>query len=152
MALREEISRKISKKLEDIRSLQEQIRDCNIYISSLQDVLKMLPRDSEAGKETVLRHGSLLSQAREAIRKAGHPLHVTEILQSIGRPATKGAKLALSGSLATYVRRQDVFTRPEPNTFGLIELNVADTLSVGDHLNDEFVEIEEKELGKAKAV
>jgi hypothetical protein len=122
MALREEILRKIDKKQQEISTLEAQIRECNIYIGSLQDVLKMLPREAEEGKEITLRHGSLLSQAREAIRKAGKPLHITEILAAIGRQSTKQTRLALSGSLAAYVRRAEIFTRPEPNTFGLLEL------------------------------
>jgi hypothetical protein len=122
MALREEIQRKIEKKQQEIRALEDQVRDCNIYINSLQDVLKMIPREAEEGKEIVLRHGSLLSQARDAIRKARKPLHVTELLEAIGKPNAKKNRLALSGSLAAYVRRGEIFTRPEPNTFGLVEL------------------------------
>src|ERR1700733_7401566 len=104
MGLREEIQRKIEKKQQEVRSLEDQIRDYNIYITSLQDVLKMIPREAEEGKEIVLRHGSLLSQARDAIRKAGKPLHVTELLEAIGKPTAKKNRLALSGSLAAYVR------------------------------------------------
>jgi hypothetical protein len=29
---------------------------------------------------------------------------------------------ALSGSIAAYVRKGEIFTRPAPNTFGLLEL------------------------------
>ena len=121
MALREEIQKKIEKKQLEIRGLEDQIRDCNIYIDSLQDVLKMIPREAEEGKEIVLRHGSLLSHARDAIRSAGRPLHVSAILEAVGKANTKNHRLALSGSLASYVRRGEIFTRPEPNTFGLTE-------------------------------
>ena len=121
MGLREEIQKKLDKKEEEKWSLVEQIRSCDIYIASLQDVLKMLPRETEPGKERSLRPGTAVSMARDAIRKAGKPLHIGELLAALGKTDVKKHRLALSGSLATYVRRGEIFTRPEPNTFGLLE-------------------------------
>jgi hypothetical protein len=121
MGLREEITKKIEKKEQELATLYQQANDCQIYISSLQDVLKMLPRDTDGGKEIVLRAGSLISKARDILKKTQKPLHVTDLLTALGRPNTPKARLALSGSLSAYVRRDEVFTRPEPNTFGLKE-------------------------------
>lgn len=121
MGLREEIQRKLDKKEEEKWNLLDQIRACDIYISSLQDVLKMMPREAEPGKERSLRPGTAVSQARDAIRKAGKPLHIGQLLEALGKADSKKHRLALSGSLATYVRREEIFTRPEPNTFGLME-------------------------------
>ena len=123
MALREEIQKKIHKKMQERFDLDMRIRDCDTYVASLEEVLRMLPREAEPGKEVLLRHGSLIAQAREALRKEGKPMHVTALLEAIGRPAAKKNRLALSGSLAAYVRREEIFTRPEPNTFGLLEFN-----------------------------
>jgi hypothetical protein len=121
MGLREEIQKKLDKKEEEKWILLEQIHACDIYISSLQDVLKMMPRELEPGKERSLRPGTAVALARDAIRKAGKPLHISELLIALGKTDAKNSRLALSGSLATYVRRGEIFTRPEPNTFGLIE-------------------------------
>jgi len=33
----------------------------------------------------------------------------------------KNKKVSLSGSLSSYVRKQAIFTKPKPNTFGLIK-------------------------------
>jgi hypothetical protein len=37
------------------------------------------------------------------------------------KPIAKNSKTSLSGSLASYVREHKIFTRPAPNTFGLVE-------------------------------
>ena len=121
MGIREEIQKKLDKKEEEKWNLLDQVRACDIYITSLQDVLKMLPREAEPGKERSLRPGTAVSLARDAIRKAGKPLHIGLLLEALGKTDAKKHRLALSGSLATYVRRGEIFTRPEPNTFGLIE-------------------------------
>jgi hypothetical protein len=121
MGIREEIQKKLDKKEQEKWELVERVRECDIYIASLQDVLKMIPRDSEPGKERSLRPGTTVSRARDAIRKAGKPLHISAILEALGKPNAKKHRVALSGSLANYVRRGEIFTRPEPNTFGLVE-------------------------------
>src|SRR4029077_10276685 len=103
MGLREEIQKKLDKKEEEKWNLLDQMRACDIYIASLQDVLKMLPREAEPGKERSLRPGTAVSMARDAIRKAGKPLHIGELLTALGKTDAKKHRLALSGSLATYV-------------------------------------------------
>lgn len=123
MAIREEIQKRIDKKEEEKWSLLEQVRTIDISIATMQEVLKMLPREAEPGKERSLRPGTAVALARDAIRKAGKPLHIGEILEALSKTNTKEHRLALSGSLATYVRRGEIFTRPEPNTFGLAEFN-----------------------------
>jgi hypothetical protein len=64
-----------------------------------------------------------VAKARDAILKAGRPLHVSEILTVIGKPDEKEGRISLGGSLSSYVRKGEVFTRPDPNTFGLVELD-----------------------------
>jgi hypothetical protein len=64
-----------------------------------------------------------LAGAYDAIKMAGRPLHVTDLLAAMGRQPTRGERSAVSGTLAAYVRRGEVFTRPAPNTFGLLESN-----------------------------
>jgi hypothetical protein len=56
------------------------------------------------------------------LRKAGKPLHITDILKGIGKTTSKKDRVSLSGSLGWYVRRNEIFTRPAPNTFGLKEM------------------------------
>ncbi len=127
MRLREDLLKKIEKKLQEIRELESQIREANAYIHGLQDVLKLIPRDviDEKKTEHVLRPNSDMAKARDFLRTKGKAMHVGEILDGIGKGDTKPNRLSLSGSLGDYVRKGEIFTRPEPNTFGLTEFQSA---------------------------
>ena len=126
MSERRKIEDKLRKKEQEIQSLESQIKDARIYIQALQDVLKMLPRENNQGDSgataATLRPGSGVAQAREVILKEGKPLHILDILKGMGKEPTREARISLGGSLAAYVRQGAIFTRPAPNTFGLIEL------------------------------
>jgi len=120
---RRKVEERLRKKEEEIREFEARIRDARIYVQALQDVLKILPRGSERNiRAGALRPGSGMAKVREFILEKGRPGHVTELLEALGRPATREARASLSGSLAAYVRKGEIFTRPSPNTFGLIEL------------------------------
>jgi hypothetical protein len=120
---RRKIEERLRKKEEEIREFEVKIRDARIYVQALQDVLKILPRGSERNiRAGTLRPGSSMARVREFILERGRPGHVTELLEALGRPTTRQSRASLSGSLAAYVRKGEIFTRPSPNTFGLIEL------------------------------
>lgn len=120
---RRKIEERLRKKEEEIQDLEARIRDARIYMQALQDVLKILPRNPEKGSSgRVLRAGSNMSQVRDFILQQGRPAHVSELLEALGKEPTREARASLSGSLAAYVRKGEIFTRPSPNTFGLIEL------------------------------
>jgi hypothetical protein len=120
---RRKIEERLRKKEQEICEFEAKIRDARIYLQALQDVLKILPRGSEGHRRAgSLRPGSGMAKVREFILEKGRPGHVTELLEALGRPATREARASLSGSLAAYVRKGEIFTRPSPNTFGLIEL------------------------------
>ncbi len=128
MSDRRRIEERIRKKEHEIQALESNIREAKAYVQALLDVLKMFPK--EVGQEfresqtapSSLRAGSNVFQARAAILAAGQPLHVSNILQKIGKHSDKQARISLSSQLASYVRKGEVFTRPSPNTFGLTEL------------------------------
>jgi hypothetical protein len=122
MGLREELEKRIERKQSEIRDYEDRIREAKAYLQGLQDTLKLIPKDEALGGDgIVLRHGSNIGKAREALKIAGRPLHITEILKAINQPTDKRHRLALGGSLAAYVRRNLIFTRPAPNTFGLAD-------------------------------
>jgi hypothetical protein len=123
---RRRIEERLRKKEQEILDLEGQIKDARIYVQALQDVLKMMPKDQDeaADPDSVLRPGSAVAQARTIILQNGGPVHVDEILRQSGKEVTRDTKAALSGSLAAYVRKGEIFTRPQPNTFGLLELEV----------------------------
>ena len=120
MKQRDEIQKRIDRKQAEIRELQQNLRDCEVYVEALRDTLKLFPRDGASAPEQELRPGSTVALAREAIQKAGNPLHLNAILTAIGRGTDRKSRTGLAGSLAAYVRKGEIFTRPKPNTFGLI--------------------------------
>ena len=126
MKFRDDLLKRIEKKEMEIRELEMQMAAANAYLQALQETVRLLPKDPLAGPASpaqVLRPGSAMARSREAILNAGKPLHITELLKALGRPVDKNSRVSLSGSLSAYVKRSEVFTRPAPNTFGLIELN-----------------------------
>lgn len=119
MGIRNKFEDKIKKKKEEIQQYETKILEAKAYIQALQDTIRYLPKDNKTS-ETAIRPGSKVSKTLTLLKATGRPMHVTEILKGIGLPLTKNEKTSLSGSLGWYVRRNDIFTRPEPNTFGLI--------------------------------
>jgi hypothetical protein len=125
MGVREEVQKRIEKKRTEIAALESQVRDAEIYIQALEDTLKILPKDLSGEQvteiESELRPGSRVAKAREFLRTVGRPSQVMDILKGIGEEPTNANRAGLSGSISAYVRENRVFTRPAPNTFGLIE-------------------------------
>lgn len=118
------------------------------YLQAIQDSIKALPRESSLqhnGDEPILelRPGTLLARAKEAIQKNGNPMHISALLTAIGIENTKKARVSLVGSLGTYVRKGSVFTRPKPNTFGLIDMNSLPFESAQGDLPEEFGKVTE---------
>jgi hypothetical protein len=126
MGFREDLVRRMDRKRAEIAELEAQIRLAREYLQALEDTLKIVPRDAATVTEKAvsLRPGTSLAKARDAIQKAGRPLHVAELLSAIGKGNTRNDRAGLSGTLAAYVRRGEVFTRPAPNTFGLVGMVV----------------------------
>jgi hypothetical protein len=122
MGLREDLLRRIERKRAEIVELETRGRLAREYLQALEDTLKILPKDTTGFDSALtLRPGTNLAKAREAIKKAGRPLHINELLGAIGKGTSRNERAGLSGTLAAYVRRGEIFTRPAPNTFGLVE-------------------------------
>lgn len=117
------VAERLRKKTLEVHALEEKLRTARIYLQALQDVMKALGGQSdEARGESILRSGSAVSQARDVILKASKPVHISDLLRALGRDDTRDVRASLTSSLAAYVRRGEVFTRPAPNTYGLVEL------------------------------
>jgi len=115
----------IDQKRQEIESLQNSLRDAQTYIQALTDALRSLPKESVPGASEArhdLRPGTMVFRVREVLRERGEPMHISEILAGLNRPMDKGNRVSVSGSLAAYVRNGHIFTRPKPNTFGLVEM------------------------------
>ncbi|MFZ0204823.1 MAG: hypothetical protein WAL59_01625 [Roseiarcus sp.] len=123
---REKIKDRLRKKEQEVQTLEDRLRTARTYMQALQDVLKLLDgeksQEAAPAAESVLRPGSSVYKAREAILKAGAPVHINSLTEAIGGDASRESRISLASSLAAYVRKSEIFTRPAPNTFGLVEL------------------------------
>lgn len=59
---------------------------------------------------------------RRLIREAGHPLYIDDILRGLHRPLNREGREEIRQLLLSWVRREEIFTRPRPGIFGLVEL------------------------------
>ena len=125
MGAKESLQRLADRKTQEIADLERQIDMARAYLQAIQDSIKALPRETlnaANGEEPSadLRPGTLLARAKEAIQKNGAPMHIGTLLAAIGVENTKNTRVSLVGSLGSYVRKGLIFTRPAPNTFGLV--------------------------------
>jgi len=146
MGARENLQRLADRKAQEIADLEHQIDMARVYLQAIQDSMKALPKDSQAQGQAddragELRAGSVLARTREAIHKHGQPMHINAILEAIGLENTKKVRVSLIGSLGNYVRKGAVFTRPAPNTFGLMAMKSSQNGSVQRTLPDTFGEL-----------
>jgi hypothetical protein len=136
MGVRENLQKLVARKLDEIASLELQIKETKAYIQGLQDSLKLLPRDGSEIAEYSLREGSNLAKTRDILKIAGEPLPIAEILKALGKPSDKEHRTSLAGTLSGYARDGKVFTKTAPNTFGLLEFRSVQREE--DELPEEF--------------
>jgi len=133
MNTRAQFQRLLDRKQQEINDLEVQIEKAKAYMQAIQDSIKFLPKEN-GQSQVLLRPGSALAKAQDILRKAGKPLHISEILKALNEKPDK--RVSLSGSLSAYVRNGQIFTRPAPNTFGLIEMN--EPVDVSDEIPEDF--------------
>lgn len=122
MSERAAIEERLRKKRNEISNLEEKLRSAKIYVAALEDVLRLIKEDVVEDGPAKLRAGSAVAKAREIILARGEPMHIDDLLEAMGKQVNRDSKSSLASSLAAYVRQDDIFSRPGPNTFGLIEL------------------------------
>lgn len=126
MTEQNKIEERIRRKQAEIAALEEKLKAAKVYIGALRDILKMIEPNGEkvtGSPDAKLRSGSSVDQARAIILERGAPVHVDDLLKSMDKEATSANRSSLVGSLAAYVRRDEIFSRTAPNTFGLVELD-----------------------------
>jgi hypothetical protein len=116
-----QLERKIEAKRQEILQYETKILECNAFLQGLQEALKVLPRDPGDAGAPILREGSNIAKARDVLLKAGKSMHVKDILKELGKENTRNNRAALVGSITTYVRRGEIFTKTGANTFGVVE-------------------------------
>lgn len=114
-----ELNREIDKTKEEIAKLERSLLETKSYLAGLEKALKLQSKQTPTVGS--LRAGSDAHKAMEVLKAYGKAMHVDAILGAMGEETSTDRKTSLTGSLAAYVRKGAVFTRPAPNTFGLIE-------------------------------
>ncbi len=112
---------RIADQLRKIANAEMELTRMKAYLDGLQDSLKLLPQEGAVSQSKALRDGSDLAKARDILKQEGKAVHLDELLRRIGKEANRNNKGALGGSLSGYVRKGQIFTRPGPNVFGLLE-------------------------------
>jgi len=108
----------IAKKQQEIDSYEIKLAEIRGYKAALKDLKEMLPNRTKA-----LKPGSRMHQAYQAIERAGHPLHVKEIINQTGRPDTKKEYTNMMSGLNENVSQNRYFCRTDKATFGLLGVN-----------------------------
>ncbi len=120
MSAKNKIEQKIEKKKEEIIEHQSKIREAEVFIQAFQEALKVLPRVSPGlNGVPAIRENSIAWKAIKALRLNGRAMKINKLLEACGFPKEK--KQSVSGTLAFYIRKGVVFTRPSPGTYGLVE-------------------------------
>ena len=126
MSLRRKFERKIREKEQEIHDLENKLMEARAYMQAMQDAIRLVPvegdgENGEIASERVIKAGSAMEVAMKALRKAGKALHIMDLLKAMGREPTVENRASVGSSIAAYVRKGEIFTRPAPNTFGLAE-------------------------------
>jgi septal ring factor EnvC (AmiA/AmiB activator) len=123
MSAEKDLEKKIKQKEEETQRLKDDLRATEAYLEGMRASLRVIKKTSDAANGGTIRPGSMIDKARKALRQAGKPLYIEELLRKMGKEVSKKNRISLSGSLGSYVRDKNIFTRPAPNTFGLIEFD-----------------------------
>lgn len=116
------IERLISAKKAEILELQKRLAEAEAFVAGLEAAKRASQRAASMSNEPEqLRPGSLMFRAREAMQKAGKPLHVVEMLEIIGESTERKKRAAFAGSVASYARKGKFFKKVGPNTFCLLD-------------------------------
>lgn len=125
---RRKIEAKIKKKDQEIQSLEDEKNEIDTLILTLRaerkgmdEVLKILPHEEESGKSRTIRANSAAGKVQKLLRKHGEPMYIADIVIGIKKANNHNNRASLAGTLNSYFRNEEIFTRPESNTFGLLE-------------------------------
>src|SRR5690242_2399842 len=102
MSLRRKFDRKIREKEAEIQELEHRLMEARAYVDAMQDAIRLLPPEPGAdGGENVaeisIKAGSAMEATVKALRDAGKPMHIMEILPAIGREATPENRASIGG-------------------------------------------------------
>lgn len=109
----------IAEKEAEIARLEAEHSAARAYVSLLRNRLKSAEKRLEDLPE---ESDDPIHAVRRAILEAGQPVFIDDLLVILGHPITRDSREELRRLLVPWVRRGEVFTRPRPSMFGLVEL------------------------------
>ena len=113
------LQEKLKKEQATLGELEAKVVDARGRAAAFEEAVKLFPKE---GEEAELRPTSEMHKVREALRAAGKPMSLTDILKALGAVGDEKKRNSLRGSLASYANKGRVFTKEEQaETFGLIE-------------------------------
>jgi hypothetical protein len=127
ISLKRKLQDKIEEECDLIKNVKSRLSEAEARKSAFDETVKLLPKTAANGNLKDLRPSSELFKVREAIRQAGRPLSLDEILQNIpgaesDKRDEKSRRISLRGSLRGYAKDGKFFTiEAAPDTFGLTE-------------------------------
>ena len=137
--LRDRIRRK-ENKLQDLEafrnSIDHDITAGKAYVEALKESLKLMPDDdgADAGGVTELRPGSDIARVRTVLELLGQPLHVSKLVEALGKEPTRANRSSMAGSIGAYVRKGEFFQKFGPNIFGLIGMQPSKETGIDDDI------------------
>lgn len=129
MTVRTELENRIAREQQKVAELRNTIEHTEAFIQGLMEALKILPKDVpniQRSRRGPLRSRSDVQRARQLLGTVKGPLHVSDILNGIGKEDTKQNRASLGSSLARYARKGEIFRREGPNEFSLIVTDPTD--------------------------
>lgn len=129
MSIHSKLEKQIDKKREEIELLRKEVAEIDLkiktaeaYIEATEEALKLIPKEEKKfDPNPPVRPGSDVAKTRDYLRGVGEPQRIEQILEAIGYEVTAKNRQSVAGSLSHNFRQGKIFTRPEPNTFGLLE-------------------------------
>lgn len=126
MSAPKRLQNQIKRKIKEIQQLESDRRDLDMQIMAGHEVIAALEEavkhfDIDENPARSLRAGKSVARIYEILKENGKPLHIKEILEKLGKNTDKKSQQATGSQLNSYVREDRIFSRPEKNTFGLME-------------------------------
>lgn len=138
-SIKSQLEQKIDQKTQQINELRIEIAAAEEYIKATREALRLMAKDmgkiGNPGKS--LRNGSMMDRTYKLLKKHGKQMHIKEVMDGIGEDNSAAARGRHAGAISQYVRRGEIFTRPLPNTFGLVEWGdqvLTDQIDVSDRM------------------
>ena len=116
------LRRVAAEKEAEIARLRAELAAAEAFLGSLRSSIEELEDRREPPAPEAADGPDPLAEVRKLIRTAGKPLYIDELLRGLGWPLSRESREEIRTLLRPWVRRGELFTRPRPSTYGLVEL------------------------------